>query len=112
MAGTNQSVLFRLSSPDGTIGKAVTNPNNLDLLQVINQGGKVVHKVDFSGTASANPATFTSDALLGKFFGSSFAAAFTNLDGEDVIQVIKEPSGTLDGATSYYLDSTGASHNT
>lgn len=112
MANTATALLFRLSSFNGTIGAAVTNPLSLDLIQVVNQGGKVVHKVTSGGTSIPNPATSTNGALLGQYFGANFAAAFNNPSLLDIIQVIKEPAGLLNGAVSYYLDSTGASFNT
>ena len=75
-----------------TFKAAFTNPENLDVLQVVNQGGKVVWNLTFNGVASTNPASPTNGALS-VYFGSSFAQAFnTNPDNLDVLQVVQ--SGT------------------
>jgi hypothetical protein len=75
-----------------TFESAFTNPENLDVLQVVNEGGKVVWNLTFHGVASTNPASPTNGALF-TYFGSSFAQAFnTNPDNLDILQVVQ--SGT------------------
>ena len=80
---------------------AFTNPQSLDLIQVINEGGKIVWNLTSTGVASP-----TGNALLGQYFGSSFAAAFTNPSSLDLIQIVS-PVG---GNTVNYVDYAGVAH--
>lgn len=69
-----------------------SNPENLDLFQVINEGGKVVWNLNYAGVASTNPSSPTMKAgkpvaLLAQWFGTSLAAAHANLTNSDLYQV-------------------------
>lgn len=72
------------------LGGAFFNPQDLDLLQVIDVNGNIVWHVDFDGDDSPNPTSPTGEALLGKFKGATFAQAFPQPNGgvSDLIQVI------------------------
>ena len=85
---------------------AFTNPQSLDLIQVINEGGKIVWNLTSTGVANTNPASPTGNTLLGQYFGSSFAAAFTNPSSLDLIQIVS-PAG---GNTVNYVDYAGVAH--
>ena len=75
-----------------TFEAAFTNPESLDVVQVVNEGGKVVWNLSFNGTGASNPVSPTAGALF-TYFGSSFAQAFnTNPDNLDVLQVV-QPGG-------------------
>ena len=85
---------------------AFTNPESLDLIQVINEGGKVVWNLTSAGVANTNPASYTGNALLGQYFGSSFAAAFTNPSSLDLIQIVS-PTGE---SIVNYVNYAGVAH--
>lgn len=90
------------------LAQAFTNPNSLDLIQVVNEGGTVVWSLSATGIASVNPSNATPDTILGRFSGSSFATAFPSPDKEvgqfDLLQVVK-----AGGAIVFRVDYTGAS---
>lgn len=85
---------------------AFSNPQQLDLIQVVSEGGRVVWSLDAFGTASAFPSFFTPDALIGQFEGSSFAQAFPNPGKFDILQVKNQGGGVV-----YYVDHTGMPHD-
>jgi hypothetical protein len=94
MAGaTAFSQTIRLSGKN--LAAAVSNPSKLDILQVVNEGGKVVWNLTSAGigTATVNPAHPTNGALLGQYFGSSFKAAFSNPSNLDVLNVVNPNGG-------------------
>lgn len=79
------------------VAGAFTNPSNLDLIQVINEGGTVVWNFTSLGVSNTNPASPTSnggnpDALLKQLFGSSLAAAIASAANTqeplDLLQII------------------------
>jgi hypothetical protein len=78
----------------------------LDLIQIIATGGQVVWKLDYTGTVTVSPATWTRGTLLGQFSGSSFAACFqqnnTNPLSLDLLQ-IRDTGGSI----VWWLDYTG-----
>jgi hypothetical protein len=81
---------------EGTsLSKTFTNPSGLDLIQVVNEGGKVVWNLTSTGVANTNPIQATGQALLSRYEGSSFANAFSNLAGNDILQIINPISGTI-----------------
>jgi hypothetical protein len=85
---------------------AFSNPRKLDLIQVVNSGGKVVWNLAPDGAVHANPLSPTSGALLGQFRGATFAEAFAeNPMQYDVFQVVG-PSG----AGIFHVDYTGAAY--
>jgi len=77
---------------------AFTNPASLDILQVINEGGKVVWNLTSAGVATTNPTTWSvgsgnqPQSLLQQMFGSSLAAAiasaFNTSTPLDLLQII------------------------
>lgn len=82
----------------------------LDLIQIVATGGQVVWKLDYTGTVTSSPSSWTSGTLLGRFSGSSFAACFqqnnTNPLSLDLLQI--HDTG---GSIVWYLDWTGAAYS-
>jgi len=81
--------------------------NQFDLLQIINpRGGQVVWKLDYTGTVTANPLSWTKDTILGRIPGANWAACFqqnnTNPYNLDILQIMDEG-----GAVVWLLDYTG-----
>ena len=71
-----------------TIQQAFTNPSSLDIMQVVNEGLKVVWNIDKNGNQNTNPTNPTPTALM-VYYGSSFAQAFSaNPDSLDILQVV------------------------
>jgi hypothetical protein len=87
---------------------------NLDLLQIVQEGGSTILNVDYLGTVH-NPAVApTNGTRLGVFFtgltgspstANLFANAFSNPSNLDILQVI-----SLGGNINYYLDYLGVAH--
>ena len=100
MAGTATALMLRLFGT--SLAASVQNPSKLDLLQVVDEGGKVVWNLTSAGVANTNPATSTGTALLRRYFGSTFSAAFVNPSGLDIFQVIDQG-----GAVVYHVTSAG-----
>lgn len=69
-----------------SFGAAFTNLQNLDVVQVVNEGGNVVWNLSSNGVA--NPGSTTQGALF-TYYGSSFAQAFMNPQNLDVLQVVQ-----------------------
>lgn len=85
-----------LGSFNGTsVATAFANPGNLDILQVVNEGGQVIWSLTGAGIASSNPTTFTSKAILGQFEGQFFNTAFPTNSGQLDILQIRGPGGAL-----------------
>lgn len=103
MAGTATALMLRLYG--SSLAASVQNPSKLDLLQVVDEGGKVVWNLTSTGVANTNPATSTASALLKRYFGSTFSAAFTNPSSSDIFQVIDQG-----GAVVYHVDHLGVVH--
>jgi hypothetical protein len=59
-----------------SLAAAFSNPRKLDLIQVVNSGGKVVWNLTPNGAVHTNPSSPTSAALLGQFRGATFTEAF------------------------------------
>ena len=90
-----------------SLGAAFANPRRLDLIQVVNSGGKVVWNLTSTGSAHEDPATPTAGAVLGQFRGASFAEAFAeNPMRYDVLQVVG-----ASGAGIFHVDCTGAPYS-
>ena len=114
MAGASNS-MFRLSVPPKTSGthtaaSAVQTAHppivasQSDLIHIISSGGKIVWSLDYQGVVRTNPTSPAHDAVLGRYFGATFAQAFPNLGGTDFIQV-------HDGSTVvYHIDNAGVAH--
>lgn len=64
------------TSAASTVNAAHPSNSGLDILQVVNEGGKVVWNMNSAGVVATNPTNPTSTALLGRYAGASFAAAF------------------------------------
>jgi hypothetical protein len=95
------------NNPNPVMGAfSQNNRQQLDLIQVQSRGGRVVWKLDYTGAAIVNPATWTQDTLLGQFAGASFQDAFQNYNAnilqQDLIQIAD--SG---GNVVWLLDHTG-----
>jgi len=101
---TNGTLLGVFSG--SSFAAAFTNPNSLDILQIVNEGGQVVYSVDSAGVTHTNPASPTSEALMWRLFGSSVANAFQNVDNLDLLQIYSPTGQTLE----YHIDSTGTAH--
>jgi hypothetical protein len=82
------------------------NRYQLDLIQVIATGGQVVWKLDYTGTITVNPTSWTKGTLLGQFQGASFSACFqqnnTNPYHLDILQIRDQG-----GSVVWWLDWTG-----
>lgn len=103
MAATNGTVIGQF---EGTSwATAFTNFSKQDILQVLNQGGKVVFSIDYLGAAHTNPSTPTPTALYQQNGAASLALAFTNPSGLDLLQ-ISSPGGNI----VKYVDHLGVSH--
>lgn len=93
-------VLNSFSSSPSYFVNAVSNPSGSDVLQVINEGGKVVWNLDKNGNANVNPVSPTFGAL-NTVFGSSFIQAFApNPYNLDVLQVVS-PGGKVVFSVDY-----------
>ena len=92
---------------------------NLDLIQIVNEGGNVVLNVDKAGVVH-NPAVGASEtpggnnnAVVGVFqtrlasgtTAAIFADTFSNPSSLDIIQVVN-----IGGNVSYWLDALGVAH--
>lgn len=102
-AATATALMIRLFG--SSLAASVKNPSSLDLLQVVDEGGKVVWNLTSAGVATANPSTSTASALLTRYFGSSFSAAFKNPSNLDILQVVDEG-----GTVVFWVDHTGAAN--
>ena len=54
---------------------AKTNPQSLDILQILDEGGKTVIKVSYLGVVSQNPVSETSQCLFGRYYTRSASTA-------------------------------------
>jgi hypothetical protein len=92
-----------IGSYQGTsIVTAFYNPSNLDLLQVVDEGGSVIWNLDSLGNSNNNPLAPTSKALLARFFGSTFAQALPNPTLLNVIKIIQNS-----GKVVFFVDYQG-----
>jgi hypothetical protein len=88
---------------------------NIDLLQIVDEGGNVLLNVDYAGVVH-NPASGNTgnNTRIGQFLtrrtsgttAQLFADAFTNPSQQDILQVIS-PSG---GSVAAYIDYLGVKH--
>lgn len=67
---------------------AFYNPFKQDILQVAQPGGRVVWNLNSSGVATTNPSSPTKGTMLGPYYGSTFADAWTNKNNLDIFQVV------------------------
>ena len=91
---------------------ALPNPLGLDLLQILDEGGKTVIKVSKTGVVSQNPVSETSQVLFGRYYtrlkstatiAQIFADVFSqNNAKQDIIQVRAQG-----GVGVWHLDYTG-----
>lgn len=88
-----------------SLANAFYNPQNLDLIQIVAEGGDIVWSLTATGTATVNPGSHTTTALLGRYEGASFARAFYNPYSKDIFQVISPGDDVV-----FWVDSTGAAH--
>jgi len=102
--GANVAGAWPQVTPNGVASQ------NLDLIQIIDEGGKVLLNVDYTG-AVHNPAVGnTNGTRIGQFYtrlGSSattaqlFADAFSNPSQLDILQVIVPNSGSVHYSLNY-----------
>lgn len=95
-------VIYPGAYPGLNLRAAFTNPQQLDLLQVVDQGAGVIWSLNAQGNAAFNPNAPTSSAVLGRFEGQTFAAAFPNPGKFDILQVVN--SG---GSVVFHVDYQG-----
>jgi hypothetical protein len=127
MAATRETILGQLQTPQGgpaTVAGAfpqvtpnATGPQNLDLIQIVDEGGLVLVNVDYQGTVGKNPVSPTNGVRVRQVrtllaatatTAQIFADAFypnANQDQSDILQVVN-PGGNI----HYYLDYTGTAH--
>ena len=127
MAATRETILGQYPTPAGgpaTVAGAFpqvtpnqTGSQNLDLLQIVDEGGLVCINVDYQGTVHNPNSSATNGTRAGQFrtllastatTAQMFADAFypnANQDQSDILQVIN-PGGNV----HYYLDYTGTAH--
>lgn len=109
MSATTQGTVglpFEGQHAGASLLAAFTNPSSLDLLQVINEGGKIVWSLSSTGVVALNPASPTSEPLLARLQGSSFLNAIGfNPASLDILQI-----RNVGGNISFWLDSTGTAH--
>ena len=107
--GTSWDTAWPQVSPNGV------GSQNLDLIQIVDQGGLVVLNVDHAGVVHNPKSNATNGTRVGVFqtrlasgdtTAHYFADAFTNPSQSDILQVIN-PSG---GNVVNYLDYLGVSH--
>jgi hypothetical protein len=106
--GTTVAGAFPQVTPNG-VGN-----QNLDLLQIVGEGGNTLLNVDSAGVVH-NPATsVTNGTRIGQFFStltgspstaSLFANAFANPSQLDILQI-----ANIGGNIHYYLDYLGVAH--
>ncbi len=77
-----------------SLATAFPNVQKLDIMQVVNEGGKTVWNLNYLGVATTNPTNPTPGTLLGVFEGRNFAAAFPNPYQLNVFQVVG-PGGAV-----------------
>lgn len=116
MAATNGAVLTQLEGSSwATAFPQVGGPaQNIDVLQIIDEGGNVLLNVDYAGTVH-NPASGSTgnNTRVGQFLtrrtsgttAQLFADAFSNPSQLDILQII-----SVGGSIANYLDYLGVSH--
>lgn len=82
----------RYTTSINAVLKSHFNSDGLDLIQVVNEGGKVIWNLSATGVATFNPANPSKkfgipQASLHQYFGNTFAQAFTNSSNLDIFQV-------------------------
>jgi len=106
--GTTVAGAFPQVTPNGVASQ------NLDLLQIVQQGGNIALNVDYLGTVHNPASSPTNGTRIGVFMtnlvGSPttaqlFANAFDNPLDQDILQVIN-----IGGNVHYYLDYLGVAH--
>jgi len=90
------------------IAGAITNQSHQDLIQVASpKSGAIVYRLDYQGNVFTSPSigVATPTAALARRSGTSFAAAYPQLNGNasDVLQI-------ANGSVVFRIDSTGAAH--
>lgn len=111
MAATNGTVVGVFQG--STLAAAFTNPQQLDILQVVNEGGTVVYNLDRNGVNNTNPVSPTKvggipQALYQQNGASSLASAFPGNAATqlDLLQVISGVGGVL----IFHVDYLGVAH--
>lgn len=106
MAATTQgAIIGRFAG--SSVATAFTNPQHLDLFQVVAPNkGSVVYNVDYLGVKHSPALSATGQALLGKFSGATLALAFSNPSHLDLLQIYQDN----DGSIVYYVDYLGVNH--
>lgn len=85
-----------------TWATAFKNPSSLDIIQVLNEGGKVVWSLNSAGTAFTNPTSVQHTVgALNTYFGSSLATAFKNSSNLDILQIYTGTGETLYRRVNY-----------
>jgi len=108
---------LHISSYIGTIGNTIvgpyqgaslaaafTNPEGLDIFQVMNDGSACIYKLTSDGVGVNNPASWTKNALLARYQGNTISAAFSNPNNLDLLQIVSRG-----GKMVLVVDYTGAS---
>lgn len=117
MAATSEALLAR--QPGSSVLTAYPNVGgpvqNLDLIQIVNEGEGILLNVDYAGVVHKPAVASTGlNTRIGRYLtrlsssattAQLFADAFKNFDNEDIIQV-----QNIGGNISYWLDYLGVAH--
>lgn len=85
-----------------SLATALPNPQNLDVIQVINADGEIIWNLNYAGISTFNPSNPTAQALLDRFYGNTFSQAFSNPSQLNIFQVVSQG-----GAVVFHVDYQG-----
>ena len=115
MAATGTALIAQQPGTSWATAYPNVNSQNLDILNIIDEGGSVLLNIDYAGVVH-NPASAStgSQTLLGQFYttltsgttAALIANAFDNPSNLDIVQVVS-PAG---GSVAKYIDYLGVSH--
>jgi hypothetical protein len=115
MSATQTALIGRRRGSSVSEFSSRSIPPNLDLLQIVDEGGGVLVNVDYAGTVHFPAASPTVGSRIAPFYtrrsanetlAQIFADTFTNVGELDILQVINEPGGGI----VYWLDYLGVAY--
>jgi ABC-type tungstate transport system permease subunit len=114
MANTATALISRKQGSSLAVVSSQLDVRNLDILQIVDEGGGVLLNVDYAGvvhnpavnpTVNSQKAPYQTRLTSGATTARLFAEAFSNPSQLDILQVIN-----IGGNISYYLDYLGVAH--